>query len=83
MRMAKHRLTKEEQQKGVNAALASPRTPPQLKRGLRKRQEQLQPAQIGNSRSSSRRAQSGSARGSKANNSRSSKSRTPRRSSKA
>ena len=39
--MARHRLTKEEQQKGVDRALESPRTPPQLKKGLQKRQDQL------------------------------------------
>src|SRR4051812_7532983 len=39
--MARHRLTEEEQRKGVERALESPRTPPQLKKGLRKREEQL------------------------------------------
>src|SRR5436190_23725254 len=39
--MARHRLTVEEQRKGVERALESPRTPPQLKKGLRKREEQL------------------------------------------
>src|SRR2546421_3424493 len=40
--MARHRLTAEEQKRGVQRALESPRTPPQLKRGLQKRQEQLE-----------------------------------------
>lgn len=40
--MARHRLTKEEQQRGVEKALESPRTPAQLKKGLKKRQGQLQ-----------------------------------------
>ncbi len=40
--MARHRLTKEEQQKGVKKALESPRTPPQLKKGLKKREQQLE-----------------------------------------
>jgi hypothetical protein len=39
--MARHRLTPEEQQKGVQRALESLRTPPQLKKGLKKRQQQL------------------------------------------
>jgi hypothetical protein len=39
--MARHRLTKEEQRKGTQRALESPRTPPQLKKGLKKRQKQL------------------------------------------
>ena len=39
--MARHRLTPEEQEKGVERALESPRTPPQLKKGLKKRQQQL------------------------------------------
>jgi hypothetical protein len=40
--MARHRLTPEEQKRGVEKALESPRTPPQLKRGLKKRQQQLE-----------------------------------------
>ena len=48
--MARHRLTKEEQMRGVERALESQRTPPQLKKGLRKREAQLN---AGNSQSSS------------------------------
>jgi hypothetical protein len=40
--MARHRLTTEEQKKGTRRALESPRTPPQLKKGLKKRQQQLE-----------------------------------------
>ncbi len=40
--MARHRLTKEEQKKGVEKALESPRTPSQLKKGLKKREQQLE-----------------------------------------
>ena len=39
--MAHRKLTTEEQLKGVRAALKSPRTPPQLKEGLRKREQSL------------------------------------------
>jgi len=39
--MAHRKLTAEEQLKGVRAALRSPRTPPQLKEGLRKREQSL------------------------------------------
>jgi len=39
--MAHRKLTAEEQLKGVRAALKSPRTPPQLKEGLRKREQSL------------------------------------------
>jgi hypothetical protein len=39
--MAQRKLTTEEQLKGVRAALRSPRTPPQLKEGLRKREQSL------------------------------------------
>jgi hypothetical protein len=39
--VARHRLTREEQAKGVEGALQSPRTPPQLKKGLKKRKQQL------------------------------------------
>jgi hypothetical protein len=42
--MPRHILTKEEQKKGVEKALQSPRTPPQLKKGLEKRKSQLQNA---------------------------------------
>jgi hypothetical protein len=40
--MARHRLTKEEQKRGTEKALANPRTPPQLRKGLKKRQAQLE-----------------------------------------
>lgn len=40
--MARHRLTEAEQEKGVERALESPRTPPQLKKGLSKRKQQLE-----------------------------------------
>jgi hypothetical protein len=40
--MARHRLTTEEQKKGTQRALESPRTPSQLKKGLKKRQQQLE-----------------------------------------
>jgi hypothetical protein len=46
--MARHQLTKEEQQKGTQHALESPKTPPQLKKGLKKRQQQLQGSAAGN-----------------------------------
>ena len=39
--MARHEITSEEQKKGVDAALKSPRTPPQLKKGLERRKKQL------------------------------------------
>jgi hypothetical protein len=39
--MARSKLTLEQQLKGVRAALASPRTPPQLKPGLRRRAEEI------------------------------------------
>jgi len=39
--MAHRKLTIQEQLKGVRAALKSPRTPPQLKEGLRKREREL------------------------------------------
>jgi hypothetical protein len=39
--MARRKLTKEQQLKGVRAALRSPRTPPQLKDGLRRREAVL------------------------------------------
>ena len=39
--MARRKLTKEQQLKGVRAALRSPRTPPQLKDGLRRREAAL------------------------------------------
>jgi len=39
--MAYRRLTPEQQLKGVTAALKSPRTPKQLREGLRKRAKQL------------------------------------------
>jgi len=44
--MARRKLTLREQFKGVKAALRSPRTPPQLKEGLRRRAEVLE-RQIG------------------------------------
>jgi len=40
--MARRKLTPEQQLKGVQAAIRSPRTPPQLKDGLRRREEVLQ-----------------------------------------
>ena len=40
--MARRKLTTQEQIKGVRAALRSPRTPPQLKKGLQRRLEQLE-----------------------------------------
>lgn len=40
--MARSKLTLEQQLKGVRAALASPRTPPQLKPGLRRRAEVIE-----------------------------------------
>ena len=39
--MAHHKLNAEQQLKGVQAALRSPRTPPQLKDGLRRREQVL------------------------------------------
>ena len=39
--MAHHKLSPEQQLKGVQAALRSPRTPPQLKDGLRRREQVL------------------------------------------
>lgn len=48
--MAHRRLTLEQQLKGVKAALRSPRTPPQLKDGLRKREKALS-KMVGRSRS--------------------------------
>ena len=39
--MAHRKLTTEDQLKGVRAALRSPRTPPQLKEGLRRREREL------------------------------------------
>src|SRR5439155_24495662 len=39
--MAHRKLTIEAQLKGVRAALRSPRTPPQLRKGLRKREQDL------------------------------------------
>ena len=39
--MAHRRLSLENQLKGVRAALRSPRTPKQLKKGLRKREKEL------------------------------------------
>ncbi len=39
--MARRKLTIEEQLRGVEKAAASPRTPPQLKEGLRGRADQL------------------------------------------
>lgn len=39
--MAFRKLTLEQQLKGVNAALKSPRTPKRLKEGLKKRAKQL------------------------------------------
>lgn len=40
--MARRKLTLREQLKGVKAALRSPRTPPQLKEGLRRRARALE-----------------------------------------
>src|SRR3982074_2696363 len=40
--MARHRLTEEEQRRGVERTLESPRTPPQLKKRLQKSQQQLE-----------------------------------------
>ena len=42
--MARRKLSNEEQLVGVNAALRSPRTPPQLKAGLKRRKEVLEKA---------------------------------------
>lgn len=39
--MAHNKLNLEQQLKGVQAALRSPRTPPQLKDGLRRREQVL------------------------------------------
>lgn len=39
--MAHRKLTIEDQLKGVRAALRSPRTPAQLKEGLRRREQEL------------------------------------------
>jgi len=39
--MPRHILTIEEQIRGIRRAIASPRTPPQLKRALRARREAL------------------------------------------
>ena len=40
--MPRHKLTKSEQEKGVNRALESTKTPPQLKKALEKRKQQLE-----------------------------------------
>ena len=40
--MARRKLTLEAQLKGVRAAIGSPRTPPQLREGLRRRAEVLE-----------------------------------------
>lgn len=40
--MARRKLTPKDQLKGVRAALRSPRTPPQLHEGLRRRAKELQ-----------------------------------------
>jgi hypothetical protein len=40
-KMAHRKLTTDQQLKGVQAALRSPRTPPQLKDGLRRREKTL------------------------------------------
>jgi hypothetical protein len=40
--MPRHKLTPEEQKRGVESALKSPRTPPQLKKGLERRKQQLE-----------------------------------------
>ncbi len=40
--MARRKLSLEEQLKGVRAAIRSPRTPPQLREGLRKRAKDLE-----------------------------------------
>ena len=40
--MARRKLTLEAQLKGVRAAIRSPRTPPQLRDGLRRRAEVLE-----------------------------------------
>jgi len=48
-KMVHRKLTLSEQLKGVRAALRSPRTPPQLKEGLRRRAEVLE-KQIGTRR---------------------------------
>jgi hypothetical protein len=40
--MARRKLSIEEQLVGVTAALKSPRTPPQLKQGLKRRKEALE-----------------------------------------
>jgi len=40
--MARRKLTLQEQLRGVKAALRSRRTPPQLKKGLQRRQAQLE-----------------------------------------
>jgi hypothetical protein len=52
--MARHRLTTEEQKKGTERALESSRTPPQLKKGLKKRKQQLE----GNGNASSKKSKS-------------------------
>lgn len=40
--MPRRKLTLEQQLKGVRAAMRSPRTPPQLRKGLQRRAEQLE-----------------------------------------
>lgn len=40
--MARHQLTLQEQLRGIRAAIRSKRTPPQLRDGLRKREQWLQ-----------------------------------------
>jgi hypothetical protein len=40
--MPRRKLTLEQQLKGVKAAMRSPRTPPQLRKGLQRRAEQLE-----------------------------------------
>ncbi len=40
--MARRKLTLKDQLRGVRAALRSPRTPPQLREGLRQRAKELE-----------------------------------------
>ena len=48
-KMARRKLSLLEQLKGIRAALQSPRTPPQLKEGLRRRAEMIE-KQVGSRR---------------------------------
>jgi len=40
--MARHKLTPEEQLKGIEKAMSNPKTPQQLKKGLERRKAELE-----------------------------------------